>query len=398
MQTRLQRNVPAYLRQRDFSEAPPGHRFSIYWPGEERRHSGEGLADTCSDLAPHSRAALEALRLRQEVIAAAAHATAWSRAFELTAPFITGLGNEHPNENGFAFLMPHGLPYLAGSGVKGVLRCAATELAEGKWGGNGGWSMEAVNTLFGVAVDPEADEPSDRGLLQFWDVFFVPERGTARLQTEIMTPHMAHYLQPGAGRQDTGSSPHPHGIPNPITFLAVPAGWQCTLHVLYVPRRGHRALDGSWRELLDVAVDLATEWLGFGAKTAVGYGRWSGAGNSRQALKDRLLEVGTADRKASREASRSSRNDRQRRIDAFVEACEALAAGGRLEEQVKNKGPYQLATQLASQSLADGSDWTADDRGELAAVLEEWLPRVIRNFDVKRAKADIKFGKLKGQV
>ena len=45
------------------------------------------------------------------------------------APFATGLGNEHPLENGFAFLNPYGLPYLPGSGVKGVVRRAAEELA-----------------------------------------------------------------------------------------------------------------------------------------------------------------------------------------------------------------------------------------------------------------------------
>ena len=51
-----------------------------------------------------------------------------------TASFTTGLGNEHPLENGFVFLNPYGLPYLPGSGVKGVLRQAARELAGGDWG------------------------------------------------------------------------------------------------------------------------------------------------------------------------------------------------------------------------------------------------------------------------
>ena len=41
---------------------------------------------------------------------------------------------EHPLENGFAFLQPYGLPYLAGSGVKGVLRQTARLLAENAFG------------------------------------------------------------------------------------------------------------------------------------------------------------------------------------------------------------------------------------------------------------------------
>src|SRR5690625_7299883 len=65
-----------------------------------------------------------------------------------TAPFATGLGNEHPTENGFAFLNPYGLPYLPASGVKGVLRQAARELASGDWG-ESDWSGDYINTLLG---------------------------------------------------------------------------------------------------------------------------------------------------------------------------------------------------------------------------------------------------------
>ena len=64
-----------------------------------------------------------------------------------TAPFTTGLGNEHPLENGFAFLNPYGLPYLPGSGVKGVLRQAARELASGQWGEARGWSTERCTSV-----------------------------------------------------------------------------------------------------------------------------------------------------------------------------------------------------------------------------------------------------------
>lgn len=92
---------------------------------------------------------------------------------------------------------------------------------------------------------------------------------------EIMTPHQSHYYQQ---KPDAGSiTPHDSGQPNPICFLTVPPG---SKFVFYV--------DCHWMQLGRIAPDLlenersrglvrasfehAFRWLGFGAKTAVGYG------------------------------------------------------------------------------------------------------------------------------
>jgi CRISPR-associated protein Cmr6 len=56
----------------------------------------------------------------------------------------------------------------------------------------------------------------------------------------------------------------------------VAAGSHCTLYVQCNPAlipADHAELRDSWRALIEAAIDLAGEWLGFGAKTAVGYGR-----------------------------------------------------------------------------------------------------------------------------
>jgi CRISPR-associated protein Cmr6 len=396
----MPRNVPEYLRSLDFSDAPPGHLFSLYWLGEQGEgRSDAGLDDVCRALTVHARETLEALRVRQEAVAEACRARVFSRSLFLTAPFATGLGNEHPNENGFAFLSPHGLPYLAGSGFKGVLRRAATQLANGDWGDQHDWTPEAVADLFGeLATNTDPDAPIRRGLLEFWDVFFVPPaNGESKLEVDIMTPHMRHYLQPVTETRGESTSPHPHGQPVPVKFLVVPPTWACTLHVAFNGGLEHALrYEASWRPLLGSALDLATEWLGFGAKTAVGYGRFGAGEAEDQGRAARLREISEADRRKHRDLERSTRSERQRQIDDFIEACHQRQLSGFMDEFVPSKGLYQRASGLSKAALLDGCDWTADERRELCDALEEWLPKVLKGYDRRRAKDQLRYGKLRG--
>lgn len=230
-----------------------------------------------------------------------------------TAPFTTGLGNEHPLENGFAFLNPYGLPYLPGSGVKGVLRQAARELASGQWGETRGWIeeeryplMEAegkerrpvrgkndnpvmlsmLDLLFGRDT-PSGESEHVRGALCFWDV--IPQIEGDSLMVEIMTPHQTHYYQ-------KGDSPHESGQPNPISFLTVPPKSRFVFHVQcdlpHLQRLAPQlAESGHWKDPLESAFEHAFRWLGFGAKTAVGYGAMQ-----RRGLRETVQPVDPASR------------------------------------------------------------------------------------------------------
>ena len=269
--------LPDYLtRNARFDDCPPGHRFGLYfdgWEADWRKPSNKTPAfkTVANALPEHSRQALRALCARQQMLAGSLGDSLLTHPARLTAPLATGLGNEHPLENGFAFLTPHGLPYLAGSGVKGVLRRAAEELESGEWDDTCGWDQTAIDLLFGPGEEnPERDTHARRGALMFWDLFFQPPSDKAPLlAVEIMTPHHSQYLQ-------HDGSPHANEQPTPIPFLAVAAGSQCTLYVQCNPAlipADHAELRDGWRALIEAAIDLAGEWLGFGAKTAVGYGR-----------------------------------------------------------------------------------------------------------------------------
>ncbi|HCF05558.1 MAG TPA: type III-B CRISPR module RAMP protein Cmr6 [Desulfomicrobiaceae bacterium] len=241
---------------------------------------------------------LQNLLVRQQAAFTCQGTTGFSLRATTVAPFTTGLGNEHPLENGFAFLWPYGLPYLPGSGVKGVVRRTAEELAEGIWGDTCGWShdpvsiiehgtgadttriaLSAIDVLFGR--EPQGkDSPAVRGVLTFWDV--IPQIAGSSLMVEIMTPHQTHYYQQRTDRQSGGStSPHDSGQPNPISFLTIPPGSTFVFHVLCDTERLKRIAPSlfqeengtaRWQNLLHTAFIHAFSWFGFGAKTAVGYG------------------------------------------------------------------------------------------------------------------------------
>lgn len=238
---------------------------------------------------------MQALARRMRAFARAIPAVQlWACEAEATSPFTTGLGNEHPLENGFSFLHPYGLPYLPGSGVKGVVREAARQLSEGQWEDSRGWDREPVGS-FTVRVDgeekqipltaldvlfgretPEGESEHFRGVLSFWDV--IPEIPGDQLRVEVMTPHQSHYYQQKKERKSGDSTtPHDSGQPNPILFLTVPPGAKfpfiVTCDLARLRRVAPPLAEGErWKALLEAAFQHAFDWLGFGAKTAVGYG------------------------------------------------------------------------------------------------------------------------------
>lgn len=324
--------IPQYARH-DLKEAAPGHRFQLYlehWQGqggnsfepykksrpqgsEERNTHTRETANVLKDLCPlpaSSVAALQGIRTRQQALLAHYGSNGYSISSLSTAPFATGLGNEHPIENGFAFLTPYGLPYLAGSGVKGILRRSMQELLRD---GEAGFTDEAINALFG----PETiDKPEDaqRGALDFWDVF--PSPAGNKLTVEIMTPHYGGYYQ-------RGESPHDSGAPVPVSFLAVPANSQFDFAVVCHATRLPAPLQDPWRSLLDRAFQHAFEWVGFGAKTSVGYGAMAEDQNTKKrketARQKGLDDVRVAQERQEKEAAKSKMPPALRAAQDFLD-------------------------------------------------------------------------------
>ena len=125
--------TPDFIPQ-DLRDAAPGHRFQLYlqhWQGqggiafasykkalaqgrdekaEHTKQSNAVLKDPCP-LPASSIRVMAGIQARQQALILHYGPSGYRISTTSTAPFATGLGNEHPIENGFAFLTPYGLPY-----------------------------------------------------------------------------------------------------------------------------------------------------------------------------------------------------------------------------------------------------------------------------------------------
>ena len=449
--------VPAYLGT-DFSSASPGLRFGMYLPiwtnRADQEHEvnsraskksreafevqdmlqAQGMNATIATLRQRERNPLpdlwdkndfaarhaweKVLRLTandkatMRALAARQSHTAQSTPHTLTldaiatAPFTTGLGNEHPLENGFAFLNPYGLPYLPGSGVKGVLRQAARELTSGDWGDPQGWDagtihllerrghatiqLSIIDVLFGRET-PDGDGDHVRGALSFWDA--LPQIPGDTLAVDIMTPHQSHYYQKRQDRKSGDStSPHDSGAPNPISFLTLPPGTGFAFHVVCDQAHLERlapdlAHDLRWQTLLTAAFEHAFEWLGFGAKTAVGYGAMQVNERARQQRAQAQAEAAKAQHMASLSPA-------QQLIEAFVAELRTKHEQFPSYKEKPNAAFHNQARALAK-AAHEGTDWSADEKRQAAEAIETWLPKLVQ-VDIRDERNKLKLSALKG--
>ena len=367
--------VPEYLGSLD--NANPGVRFGMCfrgWKNDAWKLEASKLdaLRQAAKLTDMDKKALNGIRSRQKAQFRALPSSGehMKLAAESTSPFMTGLGNEHPTENGFSFLNPYGLPYLPGSGVKGVVRRAAKELAEGYDGEKKGWRCEAIDSLFGT--------PAQAGLLHFWDV--IPKPNGMKLDIEVMTPHFSDYYQ-GNG------TPHDSGSPNPILFLAVPPGSEFDFYVVCKCSRLGVAVP-EWHSLVREAVLYACKWLGFGAKTAVGYGAMKRPDKEIKKEKEkkeqeRLRKQQEEEERKAAEANRLKAEEEERKKTErarmpeskrlLLEATESLDIWLADESNLAKK---QVAQTVLKQMRESAPQWKDSEDRRCAAQLQERLWKV----------------------
>lgn len=160
---------------------------------------------------------------------------------------VAGTGRSHPIEVGFAWHHTLGVPYIPGSGLKGIVKTWAE-----------GW-LDEVNEATKEQIKDMLGVQEKVGTVVFLDA--LPTMPVT-LKADVMTPHYGEYYR--------GESPPGDWLsPNPIPFLTVADG-QEFLFAVVPADPGHVAACEQATKLLQQA--LAE--LGAGAKTAAGYGRF----------------------------------------------------------------------------------------------------------------------------
>ena len=169
------------------------------------------------------------------------------------SPFVSGLGRDHPVENGFAWHHTLGVPYLPGSSIKGMVRAWAKQ-----W--NEGVEADRLRILGPEPAGGDVVTQPQVGGMIFLDA--VPT-SPVDLKSDVMTPHYDDYYQKGEAPGDWIS-------PIPIPFLVVKEG--ATFRFAVAPRQQSEQSIEDCTTAFGWLED-ALEWIGAGAKTAVGYGR-----------------------------------------------------------------------------------------------------------------------------
>ena len=173
-----------------------------------------------------------------------------------TAPLAIGLGYENAIENGMLWHHSLGVPYLPASSVKGLLRAWMTE-----------WTDDATDSGASV-VNEWFGTNKQVGKLTVFDA--LPNR-VVRLEADVTTPHWGTWGEKPDEKVDSKAGanfPTDWIDPKPVHWLRVPNGTPFTFYLAL------KDADVEKKAVLVEHLRNALLYLGAGAKTATGYGRF----------------------------------------------------------------------------------------------------------------------------
>jgi CRISPR-associated protein Cmr6 len=295
------------------------------------------VSENAGIIGPREVLQTQALRQLALITALGGHGTV----FETDWHFATGLGLPHPVENGLTWHHTLGVPYLAGSGVKGLVRAWVEVWDESL---NAEERKRRLIDWFGTT--------EQAGRFRFFDALPVEP---VTLAADVMTPHMGKWYEEGGKIGEPCQEPYRRipadwHAPVPVPFLVAQ---KAKLLVGIAPRRPEFA--GELPQVF-AALKQALDWLGAGAKTAAGYGRMVENSSAAADLREK------AEQAKEREGDRG-RSPQQR----------ALRALQRRFETDRERGVKEAGGELIGQTnqwLREGLAWPAPEREALAALAE----------------------------
>jgi CRISPR-associated protein Cmr6 len=305
--------------------------------------------------------------------------------YQTQGRFVTGMGNDHPTENGFTWHPTLGVPYLPASSVKGLVRGWI------EWNGDAHTHHPNLKSWFGSQTKSEVSEQAG------WFIFFdALPTAPVQLAADVMTPHYGKwYEQGGDDEKNTQADTVPADwhSPVPVTFLTVK---KATFQFGIAVRAGLKpdvqaAAQTALHQVLTVLQD-ALEWAGAGAKTATGYGRMAVDEKTNQELVRLRAEVVTKQQEQQRLMSLQTLSVNQRVIE---ELRIKIAKQTGIAKIPKGNA---LWTEIKKLALEQTSDWGSADKIALADMLQASMPLLMSGIDAKDIRKELKLNALRGIV
>lgn len=279
-----------------------------------------------------------------------------SHVFTASWHFVTGMGNPHPVENGFAWHPTLGVPYLTGAAVKGLVRSYIENNLDTENSENPDKQALLLQWFGSTDKDPKnhtKEMPAQAGDLIFFDALPIKP---VTLGVDIMTPHMGKWYEKGASHPNQSDTvPADWHDPVPVAFLVAK---EIMLQFSFALRRAS-AID-----LKDVqqALELALKHAGAGGKTATGYGGMQPKPDelacleqaSAKAAQARAEAAKQAAEKAARDAALAEMNPIERTISECSSVADAIKA---IESSQWSKEEQQQAAQFLKTRMQQEKTW-----------------------------------------
>jgi CRISPR-associated protein Cmr6 len=213
----------------------------------------------------------------------------------------------HPVENGMAWHHTLGVPFLAGSSIKGLLRA----WVEGGWNDelDSKQTVERRQNWFGMVKEDDTEDKA--GQLIFFDAIPIE---SVKLTSDIMTPHYGDWYAEGdkiSGLCEHKRIPADWHDPVPVPFLAVKKA-KFLVTIVARDKNNDKEAQLALQELVK-----ALQWLGAGAKTAAGYGHLVRNSGEEEYLLEKKREEETAQKLAAEKEIRRSEltSDLEKEVD-----------------------------------------------------------------------------------
>lgn len=357
------------------------NKFGIDFCKPDVGGKGEFITEICREKCGNSDA-LTVNALRQISLYTALNGL--HSCYQTQGRFVTGMGNDHPTENGFTWHPTLGVPYLPASSVKGLIRGWI------EWNGSAHSHHMDIKNWFGSQVKSEVSEQA--GWFIFFDALPIEP---VQLAADVMTPHYDKWYENG-GDQNKNTKhdtvPADWHSPVPVTFLTVKnASFQFGIAV----RTGLESSDTvSAQEDLPKVMEVlqdALEWAGAGAKTATGYGRMSRDEKTNKAIDDSRANERLQQQEQSRLKSLETLAPNLRTIEEVRIEIEKRLPRGKIP---KSDAFWGKIKKLA---IEQSNDWSAEEKCVLADMLQEWAGK-LSNMDAKDMRKDLKLSVLRGQA